>query len=253
MTCSFEGLCKTKLYIRLRDCVVQRYPVVMSTYLGIMGRVLLQNSSFFSSLLTQMAPECNQEVRLDVRPSFLSPQHQFLCMSPRDKVAVKKESFWSRLKVMSQRVTKGEFRPLNLCLLHSKNQMLTSLDSISTIFAYCNLPIATLVSINIKMCIIVRLIYKIQNRKFNEKHKIIVLLTFFNPIETYFKKKKIHEHTISECTFCWFCFLVFQNFFSCLFFPFHFSINKLLCSVCTIDRELKYKQKQNQEGQKIPK
>lgn len=43
---------------------VQRYPVVMSTYLGIMGRVLLQNYSFFSSLLTQMAFECNQKVRL---------------------------------------------------------------------------------------------------------------------------------------------------------------------------------------------
>uniref|UniRef100_A0A674NXU5 Importin-11 n=1 Tax=Takifugu rubripes TaxID=31033 RepID=A0A674NXU5_TAKRU len=40
----------------------ERYPVVMSTYLGIMGRVLLQNSTFFSSLLTQMASECNQEM-----------------------------------------------------------------------------------------------------------------------------------------------------------------------------------------------
>uniref|UniRef100_A0A4W6CJA8 Importin-11 n=1 Tax=Lates calcarifer TaxID=8187 RepID=A0A4W6CJA8_LATCA len=40
----------------------ERYPVVMSTYLGIMGRVLLQNSSFFSSLLTQMASECSQEM-----------------------------------------------------------------------------------------------------------------------------------------------------------------------------------------------
>ncbi|XP_067378350.1 importin-11 isoform X3 [Channa argus] len=40
----------------------ERYPVVMSTYLGIMGRVLLQNSSFFSSLLTQMASECGQEM-----------------------------------------------------------------------------------------------------------------------------------------------------------------------------------------------
>ncbi|XP_046727082.1 importin-11 isoform X1 [Silurus meridionalis] len=40
----------------------ERYPVVMSTYLGIIGRVLLQNSSFFSSLLTQMAIEFNQEV-----------------------------------------------------------------------------------------------------------------------------------------------------------------------------------------------
>lgn len=40
----------------------ERYPVVMSTYLGIMGRVLLQNSSFFSSLLTQMASECNQKM-----------------------------------------------------------------------------------------------------------------------------------------------------------------------------------------------
>ncbi|XP_061784173.1 importin-11 isoform X2 [Nerophis lumbriciformis] len=38
------------------------YPVVMSTYLGIMGRILLQNSSFFSSLLTQMASECGQEI-----------------------------------------------------------------------------------------------------------------------------------------------------------------------------------------------
>ncbi|KAG7262788.1 hypothetical protein CRUP_016587, partial [Coryphaenoides rupestris] len=40
----------------------ESYPVVMSTYLGIIGRVLLQNSSFFSSLLTQMASECNQGV-----------------------------------------------------------------------------------------------------------------------------------------------------------------------------------------------
>ncbi|XP_067087527.1 importin-11 isoform X1 [Osmerus mordax] len=40
----------------------ERYPVVMSTYLGIMGRVLLQNSSFFSSLLTQMASEFHQEM-----------------------------------------------------------------------------------------------------------------------------------------------------------------------------------------------
>uniref|UniRef100_A0A3P9BFW1 Importin-11 n=2 Tax=Haplochromini TaxID=319058 RepID=A0A3P9BFW1_9CICH len=40
----------------------ERYPVVMSTYLGIMGRVLLQNFSFFSSLLSQMASECNQEM-----------------------------------------------------------------------------------------------------------------------------------------------------------------------------------------------
>uniref|UniRef100_A0A8C6VX51 Importin-11 n=1 Tax=Nothobranchius furzeri TaxID=105023 RepID=A0A8C6VX51_NOTFU len=40
----------------------ERYPVVMSTYLGIMGRVLLQNAGFFSSLLTQMASECSQEM-----------------------------------------------------------------------------------------------------------------------------------------------------------------------------------------------
>ncbi|RVE68075.1 hypothetical protein OJAV_G00088100 [Oryzias javanicus] len=40
----------------------ERYPVVMSTYLGIMGRVLLQNSSFFSSLLSKMASECGQEM-----------------------------------------------------------------------------------------------------------------------------------------------------------------------------------------------
>uniref|UniRef100_A0A8C9STM6 Importin-11 n=1 Tax=Scleropages formosus TaxID=113540 RepID=A0A8C9STM6_SCLFO len=40
----------------------ERYPVVMSTYLGVIGRVLLQNSSFFSSLLTQMAGEFNQEM-----------------------------------------------------------------------------------------------------------------------------------------------------------------------------------------------
>ncbi|XP_061756417.1 importin-11 isoform X1 [Nerophis ophidion] len=38
------------------------YPVVMSTYFGIMGRILLQNSSFFSSLLTQLASECGQEI-----------------------------------------------------------------------------------------------------------------------------------------------------------------------------------------------
>lgn len=61
-------------WLRVYD--LQRYPVVMSTYLGIMGRVLLQNSSFFSSLLSQMASECNQEVRFDVCPSFLSPQHR---------------------------------------------------------------------------------------------------------------------------------------------------------------------------------
>ncbi|XP_057689047.1 importin-11 [Corythoichthys intestinalis] len=40
----------------------ERYPVVMSTYLGIIGRILLQNSSFFSSLLTQLATECGQEI-----------------------------------------------------------------------------------------------------------------------------------------------------------------------------------------------
>uniref|UniRef100_A0AAY4AM19 Importin-11 n=1 Tax=Denticeps clupeoides TaxID=299321 RepID=A0AAY4AM19_9TELE len=39
----------------------ERFPVVMSTYLGVIGRVLLQNSGFFSSLLTQMAVECRQE------------------------------------------------------------------------------------------------------------------------------------------------------------------------------------------------
>ncbi|XP_053304003.1 importin-11 [Spea bombifrons] len=39
----------------------ERYPVVMSTYLGILGRVLLQNTSCFSSLLCQMSQECNQE------------------------------------------------------------------------------------------------------------------------------------------------------------------------------------------------
>ncbi|KAF1476266.1 Importin-11, partial [Pygoscelis antarcticus] len=40
----------------------ERYPVVMSTYLGIMGRVLLQNASFFSLLLSQMARELGQEL-----------------------------------------------------------------------------------------------------------------------------------------------------------------------------------------------
>ncbi|XP_064413859.1 importin-11 isoform X2 [Latimeria chalumnae] len=40
----------------------ERYPVVMSTYLGIMGRVLLQNPGFFSSLLSQMALEFNQKM-----------------------------------------------------------------------------------------------------------------------------------------------------------------------------------------------
>uniref|UniRef100_A0A673H2M6 Importin-11 n=1 Tax=Sinocyclocheilus rhinocerous TaxID=307959 RepID=A0A673H2M6_9TELE len=39
----------------------ERYPVVMSTYLGVTGRILLQNSGFFTSLLTQMAVEYNQE------------------------------------------------------------------------------------------------------------------------------------------------------------------------------------------------
>ncbi|NXV81651.1 IPO11 protein, partial [Atlantisia rogersi] len=40
----------------------ERYPVVMSTYLGIMGRVLLQNASFFSLLLNQMTYELGQEL-----------------------------------------------------------------------------------------------------------------------------------------------------------------------------------------------
>ncbi|NXL65054.1 IPO11 protein, partial [Chordeiles acutipennis] len=40
----------------------ERYPVVMSTYLGIMGRVVLQNASFFSLLLSQMACELGQEL-----------------------------------------------------------------------------------------------------------------------------------------------------------------------------------------------
>lgn len=39
----------------------ERYPVVMSTYLGVTGRILLQNSGFFTLLLTQMAAEFNQE------------------------------------------------------------------------------------------------------------------------------------------------------------------------------------------------
>lgn len=40
----------------------ERYPVVMSTYLGIMGRVLLQNARFFSLLLSQMSCELGQEL-----------------------------------------------------------------------------------------------------------------------------------------------------------------------------------------------
>ncbi|XP_074241686.1 importin-11 isoform X1 [Saimiri boliviensis] len=40
----------------------ERYPVVMSTYLGVMGRVLLQNTSYFSSLLNEMAHKFNQEM-----------------------------------------------------------------------------------------------------------------------------------------------------------------------------------------------
>uniref|UniRef100_A0AAR2KRY1 Importin-11 n=1 Tax=Pygocentrus nattereri TaxID=42514 RepID=A0AAR2KRY1_PYGNA len=40
----------------------ERYPVVMSVYLGVIGRVLLQNSSFFTALLSQMALEFNQEM-----------------------------------------------------------------------------------------------------------------------------------------------------------------------------------------------
>ncbi|XP_057645829.1 importin-11 isoform X3 [Chionomys nivalis] len=40
----------------------ERYPVVMSVYLAVMGRVLLQNASFFSSLLNEMGREFNQEM-----------------------------------------------------------------------------------------------------------------------------------------------------------------------------------------------
>ncbi|XP_070791965.1 importin-11 [Pituophis catenifer annectens] len=39
----------------------ERCPIEMSTYLGVIGRVLLQNKSFFSLLLNQMACEFNQE------------------------------------------------------------------------------------------------------------------------------------------------------------------------------------------------
>ncbi|XP_053557296.1 importin-11 [Bombina bombina] len=39
----------------------ERYPVVMSTYLGILGRVLLQNTTCFTSLLYQMSQESNLE------------------------------------------------------------------------------------------------------------------------------------------------------------------------------------------------
>ncbi|XP_051847133.1 importin-11 isoform X1 [Antechinus flavipes] len=60
----------------------ERYPVVMSAYLGIMGRVLLQNTSFFSSLLNQMAHKYNQEDHMykltwkgPKRP--FSPNHSF--------------------------------------------------------------------------------------------------------------------------------------------------------------------------------
>ncbi|KAM9329201.1 importin-11 [Gastrophryne carolinensis] len=42
----------------------ERYPVVMSTYLGVLGRVLLQNQTCFSSLLNQMSQESNQEADL---------------------------------------------------------------------------------------------------------------------------------------------------------------------------------------------
>lgn len=45
--------------------------MVMSTYLGIMGRVLLQNARFFSLLLSQMACELGQEVRFIVLLGFL--------------------------------------------------------------------------------------------------------------------------------------------------------------------------------------
>ncbi|XP_060679699.1 importin-11 [Hemiscyllium ocellatum] len=40
----------------------EKYPVVMSTYLGITGRVLLQNAGFFSSLLNQIALDLSQEM-----------------------------------------------------------------------------------------------------------------------------------------------------------------------------------------------
>uniref|UniRef100_A0A8C5N0A2 Importin-11 n=1 Tax=Leptobrachium leishanense TaxID=445787 RepID=A0A8C5N0A2_9ANUR len=39
----------------------ERYPVVMSTYLGILGRIMLQNQGCFSALLCQMSQECNEE------------------------------------------------------------------------------------------------------------------------------------------------------------------------------------------------
>lgn len=68
----------------------QRYPVVMSTYLGIMGRVLLQNTRFFSLLLSQMACELGQEVRILScyfswiafgSPAFFWPERPFPCCS----------------------------------------------------------------------------------------------------------------------------------------------------------------------------
>lgn len=107
------------LYIHIACvCVVQRYPVVMSTYLGIMGRVLLQNSSFFSSLLTQMASECSQKVRLRCL-SFLSSQHSlFECLWHKCKVPVKRESFWTRLNVMSQGIANGNILKFRVAPLH---------------------------------------------------------------------------------------------------------------------------------------
>lgn len=52
--------------------------MVMSTYLGIMGRVLLQNARFFSLLLSQMACELGQEVRFIVLLGFLYLQLYYI-------------------------------------------------------------------------------------------------------------------------------------------------------------------------------
>ena len=103
--------------------VVQRYPVVMSTYLGILGRVLLQNSSFFYSLLTQMASECSQKVRCAVRPSFSVSSAQALlnvCEGHNGKVLVKRESLWTGLNVTSQGIANGNiFKPLKFRVVPS--------------------------------------------------------------------------------------------------------------------------------------
>uniref|UniRef100_A0A7N6ADL2 Importin-11 n=1 Tax=Anabas testudineus TaxID=64144 RepID=A0A7N6ADL2_ANATE len=112
----------------------ERYPVVMSTYLGIMGRVLLQNSSFFSSLLTQMALECGQEMDqllgsviemwVDRMDNITQPERRklsalaLLSLLPSDNSVIQ-DKFCGIINILCMRRNKIEYYCVCSCMLMS--------------------------------------------------------------------------------------------------------------------------------------